>query len=66
MTAKRASLFTKNKVHVLTNKMYEQIVKEHLGDVALILEPVAKNTAAPIGLAACYILKQNKCFICRL
>ena len=60
MTAKRASLFTKNKVHVLTNKMYEQIVKEHLGDVALILEPVAKNTAAPIGLAACYILKQNK------
>ena len=60
MTAKRASLFTKNKVHVLTNKMYEQIVKEHLGDVDLILEPVAKNTAAPIGLAACYILKQNK------
>ena len=60
MTAKRASLFTKNKVPVLTNKMYEQIVKEHLGDVDLILEPVAKNTAAPIGLAACYILKQNK------
>ena len=60
MTAKRAGLFTKNKVYVLTNKIYEQIVKEHLGDMNLILEPVARNTAAPIGLAACYVLKQNK------
>ena len=60
MTAKRASLFTNNKVYVLTNRIYEQIVKDHLGDVNLILEPVARNTAAPIGLAACYVLKQNK------
>lgn len=60
MTAKRASLFTDNKVYVLTNKMYEGIVKEHLGDVNLIMEPIARNTAAPIALAASYLLKKDK------
>ncbi|MGI6680883.1 MAG: mannose-1-phosphate guanylyltransferase [Bdellovibrionota bacterium] len=59
-TANRAKRFTNNDVHVVTNKKYADLVRSHINNARIICEPVAKNTAPPIGLAALYLLKQNK------
>ena len=49
-------------VYVVTNKLYEDLIVEHIPNLPLeniIIEPEAKNTAPCIGLAAVHIAKQN-------
>ena len=49
-------------VYVVTNKLYEDLIVEHIPNLPLeniIIEPEAKNTAPCIGLAAIYIAKKN-------
>ena len=51
-TARRAEkLVTPDKIWVVTNESQKELVREHLPNVNIIAEPVAKNTAASIGLA---------------
>ena len=49
-------------VYVVTNEMYKKLVLEHVPDIPnenIIIEPVAKNTAPCIGLAAMHIAKKD-------
>ena len=49
-------------VYVVTNKLYEDLIVEHIPNLPLeniIIEPEAKNTAPCIGLAAVHIAKKN-------
>ena len=49
-------------VYVVTNEMYKNLVLEHIPDIPkenIIIEPVAKNTAPCIGLAAVHIAKKD-------
>ena len=49
-------------VYVVTNKLYEELIVEHIPNLPLeniIIEPEAKNTAPCIGLAAVHIAKKN-------
>lgn len=49
-------------IYIVTNEMYVDLVREHLPDLPpenIILEPVAKNTAPCIGLAAVHISEKN-------
>lgn len=48
-------------IYVVTNETYIDLVKENLPDIPkenILCEPVSKNTAPSIGLAAAYILKK--------
>ena len=62
-TVERAkSLVDIENVYVVTNEMYKNLVLEHVPDILdenIIIEPVAKNTAPCIGLAAMHIAKKN-------
>ena len=49
-------------VYVVTNEMYKNLVLENIPDIPkenIIIEPVAKNTAPCIGLAAMHIAKKD-------
>jgi hypothetical protein len=49
-------------VYIVTNELYVNLVKEHIPSIPnknIIVEPVAKNTAPCIGLAAEHIAKKN-------
>lgn len=45
---------------VVTNALHEKLVREHLPSAEVICEPVGRNTAAPIGIAALWALKQDR------
>lgn len=56
------SLVNIENIYVVTNEMYKNLVLEHVPDIPndnIIIEPVAKNTAPCIGLAAMHIAKKN-------
>ncbi len=59
VTADRAKLLSKDLPYVLTNKIYKDLVRQYVPNSKIICEPVSKNTAPPIGLAALYLLKEN-------
>lgn len=49
-------------IYVVTNEMYKELVKEHIPNLPIeniIIEPLAKNTAPCIALAAIHISKKN-------
>ena len=49
-------------IYVVTNELYKGLVNEHIPEIPkenIIVEPVAKNTAPCIGLAAIHIAKKN-------
>lgn len=57
------SLIKIENIYVVTNELYENLVMEHLPNLPkenIIIEPIAKNTAPCIGLAAVHIAKKNK------
>ena len=50
-------------IYVVTNELYKGLVNEHIPEIPkenIIVEPVAKNTAPCIGLAAIHIAKKNR------
>ncbi len=50
-------------IYIVTNNLYKNLVKEQISGILeenIIIEPIAKNTAPCIGLAAIHILKKNK------
>ena len=49
-------------IYVVTNELYKGLVSDHIPSIPkenIIVEPVAKNTAPCIGLAAIHIAKKN-------
>ena len=49
-------------IYVVTNELYKDLVNEHIPSIPkenIIIEPVAKNTAPCIGLAAIHISKKD-------
>ena len=49
-------------IYVVTNELYKDLVNEHIPSIPkenIIIEPVAKNTAPCIGLAAIHIAKKD-------
>ena len=49
-------------VYIVTNELYVDLVKEHVSNIPnenIIVEPIAKNTAPCIALAAEYIAKKS-------
>ena len=49
-------------MYIVTNEIYKDLVLEHIPDIPkenIIIEPVTKNTAPCIGLAAIHIAKKN-------
>jgi Mannose-1-phosphate guanylyltransferase len=49
-------------IYIVTNEMYKNLVKKQLpmlSDENIIIEPLAKNTAACIGLACAFISKKD-------
>ena len=49
-------------IYVVTNELYKGLVNDHIPSIPkenIIVEPVAKNTAPCIGLAAIHIAKKN-------
>ena len=49
-------------IYVVTNELYKGLVNQHIPEIPkenIIVEPVAKNTAPCIGLAAIHIAKKN-------
>lgn len=44
---------------IVTNHLHSELVKEHVPHGEIIVEPVARNTAASIGLAAIAVRKQH-------
>lgn len=54
-----AGLTKPEKIVVVTNKAHEPLVKEHLPSVQIISEPIGRNTAASILLAALSLEKEN-------
>jgi mannose-1-phosphate guanylyltransferase len=59
-TSRRVIELSNNPPLVVSNILHESLVKQHLPNADLLLEPVAKNTAASIGLAAIYLRKKDK------
>lgn len=47
-------------VKVITNSQHAELVKQHVSNCELIIEPAARNTAAAIGLAAIKIRQHRK------
>lgn len=42
-------------IYIVTNSLHVPLVREHVPDATVIAEPVGRNTAASIGLAAMFI-----------
>ena len=56
------SLVDIENIYVVTNEMYKNLVLKHIPDIPeknIIIEPIAKNTAPCIGLAAIHIAKKD-------
>ena len=50
-------------IYIVTNELYIDLVKKHISNIPnenIIVEPIAKNTAPCIALAAEYIAKKDK------
>ena len=45
---------------IVTNVLHEPLIKEHVPEAEIICEPLARNTAPAIALAALYVRKQNE------
>lgn len=59
-TARRAGeMVGKDNIWVVCNTTHEVLVKEHVPYAKVITEPCAKNTAAPIGVAAIKVMKER-------
>jgi mannose-1-phosphate guanylyltransferase len=58
-TARRVISLATDAPLVITNKAHVALVKEHIPNASLVAEPVARNTAAAVGLAAAIIAKEN-------
>ncbi len=55
-TARRVRpIVGENSIYVVTNTLHVPLIREHVPDATIIAEPVGRNTAASIGLAAMYI-----------
>lgn len=40
---------------IVTNKLHEPLIRQHVPDAVVVSEPIGRNTAASIGLAAIYV-----------
>jgi len=49
-----------SKIRVIANESFSQLIREHVPNAVLIVEPEARNTAACIGLAAVSALLESK------
>lgn len=59
-TARRiAGLAGKENVLIVTNKLHEELIREHVPYAQVMCEPVGRNTAASIGLAALHVRRKN-------
>lgn len=59
-TARRIEpLCGKDKLYVVSNAMLAPLIREHVPHAKVISEPVARNTAASIGLAALYVEQED-------
>lgn len=59
-TARRVARFCKqNPPLIVTNTAHQQLIQEHVPGSQTLCEPVGRNTAASIGLAAKLISKRN-------
>jgi mannose-1-phosphate guanylyltransferase len=59
-TARRiAPLIESTNLWVVTNRLQEHLVREHVPSAHVLLEPEGRNTAASIGLAALHIHEQD-------
>ncbi len=56
-TAERMALVTKEQILVVTSANHAELCAEHLPKAKIVTEPIAKNTAAPIALAAAILSK---------
>lgn len=55
-TARRVRpLVGEHSTYIVTNTLHEPLIREHVPDAVVISEPVGRNTAASIGLAAVYV-----------
>ena len=60
VTAQRmAPLSDEGALWVITNHLHESLVKEHVPSAKIVAEPMARNTAAAIGLGAIKIQKEH-------
>lgn len=59
-TARRVKQLSSYKPIVVTNVLHESLVKDHIPNSVVIAEPVGKNTAASIALAAAWLKSQGK------
>ena len=59
-TVKRLEpLAPRQEILIVTNEKHADLVNQHVPGCAVICEPVAKNTAASIGLAAIHLIKTH-------
>ncbi|MFM1848305.1 MAG: hypothetical protein RL417_1779 [Pseudomonadota bacterium] len=59
-TARRVvGLVGAENVVIVTNKLHESLIREHVPYAAVMCEPVGRNTAASIGLAALHVRRRN-------
>lgn len=59
-TARRVrSIAGQGQIWVVTNQMHEALVSKHLPDAKALIEPVGRNTAASIGLAAVHLKRSS-------
>lgn len=59
-TARRvSSLAPKNGLWVVTNELHQPLIQQHVPSARILSEPVGRNTAASIGLAAIYAKREN-------
>jgi mannose-1-phosphate guanylyltransferase len=57
-TARRVSDLSEYPALVVSNVLHEKLVRQHLPKADVLLEPIAKNTAASIGFAAIWLRKK--------
>lgn len=59
-TARRiVSLVGTENVLIVTNSLHEKLIREHVPSAAVLCEPVGRNTAASIGLAALRVRRER-------
>lgn len=59
-TARRIEpLAGKKALYVVSNELLSPLIKEHVPYATVVTEPIARNTAASIGLAAIHALKES-------
>lgn len=64
-TARRVlPLVGEQSTYIVTNKLHEPLIRQHVPDAVVISEPMGRNTAASIGLAAIYVDKQCPDAVC--